>query len=405
MKIGKFAETNRLSIDTIRHYMDFGLIVPEKKGGQYDFDSRCQMNLENILELKGMGFSLNEIKMIFFYKNFGRLTDYEADHYYKMIYLDKFKKLEEEIKDLVNSREKLKQKLDQLKTKKSGPDSVMGVDLKVLDLLRCTKCSSPLTLQDGSISRNQVMEGKLECECGHSYTISSGVLMAEGALEHAAGMPEDSHITEYILETDQSYLENLHLGLEWSKRKMEKLKLDNKILLELGSGVGFFLRNILEDLPENCLYIAVDRSFPRHLYLKGLLERSGLKRNILFICSDFLNLPLKDGISDVLIDHAGTSNYSFEHTSFLLKDIDHLIKNDAYLMASYLVFKNFSHKSKIKEAFRGNFMTEKVKEKVKELGYTMLDERKSGLVDKGGRFENFFVEGEEIFSYAIFGKR
>jgi hypothetical protein len=50
-------------------------------------------------------------------------------------------------------------------------------------------------------------------------------------------------------------------------------------------------------------------------------------------------------------------------------------------------------------------MPEKVKEKVKDLGYTMLDERKSGLVDKGGRFENFFVEGEEIFSYAIFGKR
>lgn len=32
MKIGKFGEKNNLSIDTIRHYMDLRLIIPEKKG-------------------------------------------------------------------------------------------------------------------------------------------------------------------------------------------------------------------------------------------------------------------------------------------------------------------------------------------------------------------------------------
>ncbi len=32
MKIGKFGELNNISIDTIRHYMDLGLIIPEKKG-------------------------------------------------------------------------------------------------------------------------------------------------------------------------------------------------------------------------------------------------------------------------------------------------------------------------------------------------------------------------------------
>ena len=34
MKIGKFGEVNNLSIDTIRHYMDLSLIIPEK-GGHY----------------------------------------------------------------------------------------------------------------------------------------------------------------------------------------------------------------------------------------------------------------------------------------------------------------------------------------------------------------------------------
>lgn len=31
MKISKFAEVNNVSVDTIRHYMDLGLVIPEKK--------------------------------------------------------------------------------------------------------------------------------------------------------------------------------------------------------------------------------------------------------------------------------------------------------------------------------------------------------------------------------------
>ena len=92
MKIGKFAQVNNLSIDTIRHYMDLGLILPEKQGGQYCFDSRCQKALEQILNLKGLGFNLSEIKIIFFYESFGRLTDYEGDINYLLISTGKFQK-------------------------------------------------------------------------------------------------------------------------------------------------------------------------------------------------------------------------------------------------------------------------------------------------------------------------
>ncbi|MBK0151610.1 MerR family transcriptional regulator, partial [Bacillus sp. S74] len=52
MKISKFAEVNNVSVDTIRHYMDLGLVIPEKKGSHYFFDEYCQKDIELILEYK-----------------------------------------------------------------------------------------------------------------------------------------------------------------------------------------------------------------------------------------------------------------------------------------------------------------------------------------------------------------
>jgi len=111
VRIGKFGETNKLSIDTIRHYMDLGLILPEKKGGHYFFDERCQSDLELVLNFKGMGFSLNEIKNLFFYKNFGEFTDYEKDAYYQSLFMEKHKEIEQEIKNLTAIKNRLQNKL------------------------------------------------------------------------------------------------------------------------------------------------------------------------------------------------------------------------------------------------------------------------------------------------------
>jgi DNA-binding transcriptional MerR regulator/ubiquinone/menaquinone biosynthesis C-methylase UbiE len=405
LRIGKFGETNQLSIDTIRHYMDLGLIVPEKKGGQYFFDVRCQNDLENILELKGLGFSLNEIKIIFHYKNFGKFTDYEVDTYYQSLFLNKYEKLEQEIKILVETKDRLKKKLDQLSTKSDETGMSIGVDLNALHLLKCLTCNGPLTLQDGMIHRNQIMEGKLTCACGQEYTIESGILMVGKPFQLSAGILSESHIPEYIHETDPAYLENLQIGLHWSKRKMAQIDLHHKILLELGSGVGFFLRNFYQELPDDCLYIAVDRSLERHRFLKRMFERAGSQKRILFICSDFLEIPIQPHSVDMVVDHSGTSNYSFEHEEFLLREVDSLIKEDGYLLGSYFGFKNFSPKSKIEPKYRDNFTISKIKKKLSELRYLPLEERTSEYINQGGKYENFFVQGEEICFYAFFGKR
>ncbi|MEH7438680.1 methyltransferase domain-containing protein [Neobacillus drentensis] len=405
MRIGQFGKVNEISIDAIRHYMDLGLIVPEKQGGHYVFDTSCQKDLELILDLKGMGFHLNEIKKIFHYKNFGQFTDYERDAFYQSLFLDKYEKLEQEIKNLIEMKNRLKGKVDQLSTSSSGSSNTLGIELSVLDILKCNKCGGSLTLQDGIIKKNQIVEGKLTCHCDQVYLIESGILRVGSSIESNNQISLLNNIPEYIQETDPLYLENMNKGLHWSKRKLGQIDLHKKVILELGSGVGFFLRNMYQDLPDDCLYIAVDHNLERHQFLKSLLERTGSKRNLLFICADFLDIPISKQTVDLVIDHSGTSNYSFEHESFLLREVESLFKLDSYLLGSYLAFKNFSHKSKIESKYRDNFTDSKIKQNIRKLGYIPLEDRISGSIAKGGKYEDFFVQGEEIFSYSFFGKR
>ena len=61
MKIGQFARESNVSIDTLRYYMELGLLVPCKKGGHYEFDDSCKEDLHEILQLKEIGFSLKNV--------------------------------------------------------------------------------------------------------------------------------------------------------------------------------------------------------------------------------------------------------------------------------------------------------------------------------------------------------
>ncbi len=215
---------------------------------------------------------------------------------------------------------------------------------------------------------------------------------------------EDS-ISDYIHETDTAFLENVQRGGEWAKKKLMQLDLNEKILLDLGSGIGFFLRNIYEELPEECLYIAVDRDLNKLLLLKDVIERRNVKRNIVFICADFLNIPIQNNSVDIVIDQSGTSNYSFEYEEFLLCELNSLFKHNCYLLSSFILFNKFSINSQIAPRLRENFTSAKVTKEIENLQFQSIDESTSNYLIRGGRYEDFFVQGEEIYTYSFFGKR
>jgi len=384
--------------------MDLGLLVPEKNGGQYNFDDNCQKDLDLIIEFKSMGFSLNEIKTILTFRNLGMLAGYEENAYYQSLFNHKYEKTKEEIARLISANEKVKKKIDEFNAKPGHSVVPMGIHINHLGLLACPKCEAPLSLENGSIKSNQIVDGNLVCHC-QTYKVDAGILFLGPSNELSPFTSTDGYISDYILNTDSFYLETLQKGLQTLKRKISGLDLENKVILEPGSGVGFLLRSIYNDLPNNCVYVAVDHNIEKLNFLKRVLERTGIKKDILFICTDFSAIPLKKNSVDIILDNAGTSNYSFQHTEFLIDILDDLIKKEAYLLGTYLGFKKFSANSKILPQYRDNFTPLKIRKKIEALHFKLIDEFTSDLLSKGGRFENYFVQGEEVFNYLFFGKR
>ncbi|MEY8417360.1 MerR family transcriptional regulator [Tissierella praeacuta] len=405
MKIGKFAKSNNLTIDTVRHYMDLGLIIPEMQGGHYYFDNRCKLDLEDILSLKGMGFTLNEIKSIFMFKRLGKLTPYEQHQYYKTFFESKYESIRKEIEDLKEIRNNLKKKIDELQSYNKEDKNKIGINIRNLSIFKCSKCKGDLMISKGNIDSNQLINGRLKCNCGAEYEIDDGILVSNSKdIEHRLNF-NNNYIEEYINFTDIEYLDGVYKGLELIHKKINYDNFKNKIILELGSGMGFFLRHIYDELPDNSLYIAVDNDLGRHKFLKGILELINCNKNIIFICSDFTEIPIGNKFIDVLVDFSGSSNYGFVNEEFLLNKIDNYIKGSAWLIGTYIMFKNFNVNSKIDDKYRKNFNINNVRKEIEELDYKIIYEDISQLVSKGGKYEDYFVEGEEIYYYLYYGKR
>ena len=76
-------------------------------------------------------------------------------------------------------------------------------------------------------------------------------------------------------------------------------------------------------------------------------------------------------------------------------------KHDCYLLSSFILFNKFSINSQITTRFRENFKLSKVMKEIHNLRFQSIDERTSNYLERGGKYEDFFVQGEEIYTYSF----
>ncbi|MBF4694988.1 MerR family transcriptional regulator [Fusibacter ferrireducens] len=410
MKIGKFASTNNLTIDTIRHYMSLDLLVPQMDGAQYNFDERCQMDLSEILYFKSIGFSLQEIQTLLIFKRIGRLTDYEKGLYYRSFFEQKMTSINESIAHLESVKHKLADAVNKIETtlEQSKSSEPFGIPLSFLSRISCYHCKSAMLLTEGAITNQKLVTGVFTCTCGMQYTIEEGILIVNSEdliTTHATEDADAIYVEDYIMHTDSEYLNNLYKNFEWAYKTIPFEHYENKVFLDLGIGHGFFLRYFYDKIHSSNQYIAVDHDIGRLKWLRNRLMSNPMHFDLLLIACDFKKIPLYDHSIDIMLDISGSSNYAFDHPEFLLAELSPLCNEACDLLASFLLFKNFSKNSKIKPFLRNNFKLTFVSEQISHLNFKEYASYVSDTVTRGGKFEDFFVEGEHIFNYAFYGKR
>lgn len=326
MRIGKFAEKLNTTQDTIRFYIKRGLLVPPKVSGQYRFSESDCKDLEKILELKEMHFSLTEIQKII---TFQRLTGSNTEDF-RRLYLslleEKNKKVSHELIKYNRLSSSLRDNIHKIKAEELENSSELGFPIHSLDLLCCPVCREDIELSEGVIEKNMIMDANILCRCGYIATIRDGIFIDEETartkLMHGKPMPTKE---EYLENSSHRYINFLYQGMAGMIEMINKYSYEPKYMLELENCVGFFLMQYIKYLPPKTSYILVDYDPDRIIKLKKNLEMFYDHKNFVFLCCELHKLPIIDHSIDVALDFWMINDYAKSSGDFLPK------KGRAYL--------------------------------------------------------------------------
>ena len=90
LRIGAFCRRFNIAASTVRYYIHRGILVPETRNAQYLFSGSCVQDIQQIMELKELRFSLDEIHgLLTLRRKFNLAQKEDADSYLHMLYRQK----------------------------------------------------------------------------------------------------------------------------------------------------------------------------------------------------------------------------------------------------------------------------------------------------------------------------
>lgn len=336
MRIGEFAQKHGITQDTIRHYLDMGLLVTEKKGGQYKFSEADSKDIEKIIELKQLDFSLTEIQKVL---AFQRLSGSNSDVFrnlYRAFLEEKQYSVSKELAKYNKMNDFLKYKIHEINSEELKNKQVLGFPITSLRILACPVCHQTLNMSDGTIEKNMIMDANIQCECGYSTIIKDGIYIDETAvrtkMQNGKKMPTKEEYLEYC---SHAYVNFLYKGMTSLIEFINKYEKEPQYIMELDNCVGFFLLQYIKYLPKSSTYVLIDFDLERIIQLKKNLEMYYEHKNFIFLCCDYHRLPIANLSVDVMIDHGMTNEYANSTGQFLPEQVLPMLKQDGLYTASF----------------------------------------------------------------------
>ena len=335
MKIGEVSRRYGVSIDTLNYYIQFGLLVPPRKGGQRSFDERTCSDLERILDLKALRFSLQEIYRIITMDRISRFASEEDQAELASIYLRKRDECLREAQSCSEAARILSDRAASLRVP-SSPARKTGVPLRMLDLLRCPDCGEPFSVQNPVMDSVQMESADLSCSCGYQARIRDGIVITAESGPRPYDRPDVNRETYRDLPPDLITL--FQSAYNWMTDRLISAGTANRVVLESHINAWCFLHNHLEYLDPKGLYILTDRFPETLLAYKKLIDAQNPSLSFLYIADSSAHLPLQKKSIDLSIDFFAVNEYSFYSDSFLWADLFPLLHPDARLIGTYFSF-------------------------------------------------------------------
>lgn len=198
MKIGEFALHYQRKKSTIRHYTDLNLLLPNREGRYPDYDEQCLEDMEDIIQLTTMGFTLDEIMKI---KTFRRyMVSYKEDEatHIKGLFDGKMVETLTEIKSLENRLTQLR-RYKEIHLNNEASEKTAGSSLLCLSSICCPECHSGLALEDAQIPNGQLLSGRFTCQCGVTLWMEDGLLFTSESSYHlhVHDFPRPQNLSDY----------------------------------------------------------------------------------------------------------------------------------------------------------------------------------------------------------------
>lgn len=335
MRIGEFSKKYNITHDTVRHYIDIGLLIPKKDGHHYRFDDTHHRDIIEIIELKKLDFSLIEIQKILNFNRLAGKNSKEYSNYYLNVLEDKKKYILKCQKRYEGIEATLNKRIQDIISSKGRTKKILGIKIDSLDILYCPKCKESLNISDGNIENNMIINGRILCACGYRAYIQNGIYIGDNCGEDISNKKQIPSKLDFMEYSSTEFINFFYDGMSEIMENIKSNTKNYKYVLELENCSGTFLMQYIEELPEETTYILINKDKTRLENLKTSLELNNVHDRFMFICEEFNCLPIKTNSIDLIIDHWMTKEYASEKKEFLLDKLSKLIRKDGLLLGAY----------------------------------------------------------------------
>lgn len=331
MKIGEFSKRNHITQDAIRHYIDLGLLVVDKRGSHYYFTDKNKSELQDILMLKELDFSLNEIQSILCFNRLEGQRSNDFRNFLLSLLERNRERVNEKLKKFVEVEQILRRKIEELNVEEHDRAKLMGFPLSSLSMLRCPACRKSLQIGGGSIEHHMLLQAEVFCECGYQAVVEDGIFIDRRAVRTRI-LPTKK---EFLESASPQYINLLYNGTTTLIDHIQGHTGPMEYILELDSCVGRFLMRYMEHLKEGTTYILLSTDLERLTSLKQNLEREYADKHFIFLCCDLTQLPLAEGSIDRIVSQGMLPKSEHTDYQFLPALVSPLLKPQGVLAGAF----------------------------------------------------------------------